>query len=168
MLRENVSKALEVLTLSRLRNYAGQRHCVLARSLRLLAGCAVLLLVGCDRGGLERATVFGNVTLNGAPVESGTIAFYPAEGTLGPSSGGVIEAGRYRVKSAKGVVVGKSRVEISSLQMSGRMVPDPIIAGVMMEEYVEAIPEKYNTESTLVREIESGKNEIDFNLNSES
>lgn len=130
--------------------------------------CAVTCAMGCSDEGIERAAVTGSIRLDGEPVQSGTIAFYPAEGTRGPSAGGLIEGGRYRIDSAKGVVLGKSRVEINSSRKSGRMIPDAINPNAMMEEYVEGIPSQYNTESTLIREIESGENQIDFDLSSSS
>ncbi len=135
-----------------------------ASSVLLLAGAAVLCATGCGDAGPERATVTGTVRLNGQPVKAGSIAFYPTEGTRGPSAGGAIEDGRYRVDSAKGVVVGKSRVQVNSLQKSGRMIPDAINPNAMMEEYVEAIPPQYNSESTLIREIAVGENRLDFDL----
>ncbi len=128
--------------------------------LSIFVGCAL----GCSKSRLERATVAGRVQLNGQPVQSGSIAFYPTEGTRGPSSGGTIEDGRYQVSATKGVVVGKSRVEINSPKKSGRMVPDPMNSKAQMEEFVEGIPAKYNSESTLIRDVAAGENQLDFDL----
>jgi len=127
----------------------------------------ILTIVGgCGKSGPQRATVAGAVQMDGQPVESGSIAFYPVEGTRGPSAGGPIEAGRYRIDSAKGVVVGKARVEINFPKKTGRMIPDPINSKALVEEYVEGVPSKYNSESTLVRDIAVGENQLDFDLTS--
>ena len=71
------------------------------------------LCVGCEQGGgVTRGAVKGKVTLDGSPVEEGSIAFIPTGGTEGPTAGGQIEQGQYSVPSAKGPVVGRYRVEI--------------------------------------------------------
>jgi hypothetical protein len=134
------------------------------RRLSLILSFAIAGSAGCGKGGPQRATVAGSVQLDGQPVESGSIAFYPVEGTRGPSAGGRIEAGRYRIASAKGAVVGKARVEINAPKKTGRMIPDPINSKALVEEYVEGIPSKYNSESTLTRDIAAGDNQLDFNL----
>lgn len=155
------------MTLTRSQRNGGKLRRNRAGSFLLSASCTVVLLTGCGDGGPERATVLGSVSLDGQPVESGSIAFFPVEGTSGPSAGGTIEAGRYRVDSSKGVVVGKSRIEINARRKTGKMIPDLMNPNAMMEEYVEGVPSQFNSESTLIREIESGRNQIDFELVSE-
>jgi hypothetical protein len=63
---------------------------------------------GCGGGG-EGATVSGTVTLDGTPIEDGSISFSP-EGE-GSSAGTKIVKGKY---SAKNVTTGKNRVHIDA------------------------------------------------------
>jgi hypothetical protein len=66
--------------------------------IRMLAAVAALagaagLLSGC---GPSAASVFGEVTYDGKPVEDGYITFTPADGK-GKDAGGPIASGRYRI-----------------------------------------------------------------------
>ena len=62
---------------------------------------------------------------------------------------------------------GKYRVEISWRKPTGRKIPsaDP---GVIIDETREAVPAKYNSESTLTVEIGSGDVEQNFVLTTKS
>jgi hypothetical protein len=124
------------------------------------------LLSGCGPSGPERASVSGKVTLNGQAIEQGTISFLPAEGNTGPSAGGIIANGRYDIKKQDGPVLGKSRVELRSWKKTGRQIPNPMSAGAMMDEKVEAFPDRFSNESTLIKEVQSGHNIFDFELES--
>ena len=129
-----------------------------------------LLLVGCgERSGVERGAVSGEVTLDGAPVPEGAITFFPTSGNEGPASGGNIQDGHYDIARADGPVVGPNRVEIKAPRKTGKKIrsPDPIAAGGMMDEWKESVPARYNTKSTLEEKIESGKNKLDFTLQSQ-
>ena len=59
-------------------------------------GMVVVGLAACAGCGKGLATVEGNVTFDGQPVEKGTIVFEPADG-VGPTGGGAIENGKYRI-----------------------------------------------------------------------
>ena len=132
----------------------------------LSAAILVALCVGCGKGdGLNRASVEGKVTLDGTPVEKGSISFVPTAGTKGPSVGGTIENGRYSLPSANGPVVGKYRVEIHAPRKTGKQIQAPMAPkGTMTDEVADAAPAQYNSKSTLEKEIKAGKNEIDFDL----
>jgi hypothetical protein len=131
----------------------------------LVAGilaCAGLLL-GCSSGGLRTAAVSGTVTLNGQPVAEGSITFIPVEGTTGPERGAVIKDGQYSIPQAKGVVVGKNRVELRSIQKSGKKIQDPTKPpGTLIDELAEAFPPECNSKSTLVRDIQAENNTLNF------
>jgi hypothetical protein len=58
---------------------------------------ALALLGGCGR---NSATVSGSVTYEGEPVAEGMVTLLPADGK-GPSSGGAIVNGRYKVENVK-------------------------------------------------------------------
>ena len=132
--------------------------------------CLSLLLAplaGCGRGD-GRATVVGEVSLDGAPLATGLIEFTPAPGTTGVAAGGVIENGSYAIPD-KGPLPGSYQVRITAIRATGRQVPMPTIGpgarpGAMMEEKVQYIPARYNTETELVVEIEAGKNRHNFEL----
>ena len=86
------------------------------RTRTLLAASAALLLLGLTAGcgGPPRAKVSGTVTLDGQPVESGTISFYPTANS-GPTAGGGIENGRERSRllaTRRGAADGSRRATI--------------------------------------------------------
>ncbi len=134
-----------------------------------LSCCAALLcclcFVGCGR--TDRSAVSGIVTLDGKPLSTGVINFFPTEGTKGPSAGGIIVDGRYEVGGEKGVMVGTNRVTISSQQKTGRKVSRfgrPGSSEGLVDEMADVVPQQYNAQSTLVQNIQAGKNELNFEL----
>jgi hypothetical protein len=132
-----------------------------------IAGLLLCCWCGCGRNdGVQRATVTGRVTFGGAEITEGSIAFYPIGATKGPSAGGAIQKGRYAVAAAQGPVVGRNRVEIRGpLRKTGRKIQSNVgPPGVMMDEEVEAVPDRYNSKSTLNCEIKPGNNTLDFEL----
>ena len=88
----------------------------------------LLLLVGCGRSGLQRGSVGGQVTLDGAPIDKGSVQFVPLEGTAGPTSGAAIRGGDYYVSRAKGPALGKYRVEVYVPRKTGRKVVSAMTA----------------------------------------
>lgn len=131
----------------------------------LLAG-GIVLLGSCSDSASNRATVNGTVALDGQPIESGSIDFFPVEGTRGPTAGGTIEGGRYRIESAKGAAIGKNRVEIHGMRKTGKSVADPFGRATQIAQVVEIVPPQYHSNSTLVRDVASGENELNFDLKS--
>jgi hypothetical protein len=122
------------------------------------------LLAGC---GSPVTTIKGKVTLDDEPLEQGSISFVPSAGTKGPLTGAVIANGQYAIES-KTPMSGTYKVEISLARKTGKKipVPPPAPAGTMVDQVAEAIPAKYNTESTLTREVKAAHNEFDFDLKS--
>jgi len=133
------------------------------RALRPLSlALALLVLAGCSG---RKAEVLGTVTLNGEPIAEGSINFIPIEGTTGPGAGAVIRDGQYHITPDKGVTPGKNRVEIRAFRTTGRQVRDLAgPGGGVRQERVPAFPPEYNDQSTLVREVERGKNTINFEV----
>ena len=143
-----------------------------------MAAWGVLCLVaisGCQQADeWPRAAVKGNVTLDGTPLSSGEITFFPAGNTAGPAAGATITNGQFSLKVHEGPVVGRNRIEIRSVQKTGRMVESPVavesdgpatVDGMMVEEFAEVVPRQYNRDSELEQEIVSGKvNDLDFPL----
>lgn len=152
-------------------NEMSTNHCRFHRPLALvLSGLSIAVLAnGCgSQSGLERPAVSGAVLLDGKPIESGTISFVPAPGSKGPAAGGIIKTGKYSIADGNGAAVGTARVEIHSSKMTGKMIKvgSPMPPGTMIEETVEAVPAKYNTDSTLTVDIKAGANTHDFDLKS--
>ncbi len=130
---------------------------------------ASLLACGCTpHTAVPRATVSGNVTVDHQPLEVGSIAFYPVEGTRGPSTGGNIQNGKYRIGLEKGVVVGRNRVEIQGFRKTGNRVRESPMRDELVDEKVPLIRAEYNRQSTLVRDIKQGDNQLDFSLEGDS
>jgi len=138
----------------------------------LLAGL-VLVVAGCGGSGPERAEVKGKVTFKGEPLPLGTISFIPFGDTVGPSSGAEITNGTYSIAVQSGPVIGAHRVEIRSMQKTGKQI-DTTMPGEsggpsggtgMSDEMQEVIPPEFNNESTLNWDIKPGLNDnVDFAL----
>jgi hypothetical protein len=127
------------------------------------ASLALVFVFGC---GVQKASITGRITLDGAPLETGSIAFLPVDGTESPSAGAVISKGEYEVPRDKGPKPGHFRVEIKSQRATGKQIPagSPHPPGTMVDEVVEVIPENYNKASTLRFEVKSGANPANFDL----
>jgi hypothetical protein len=125
-----------------------------------IVSAAVLVFAGCAE---PKPVVKGQVTLDGWPVDSGVIQFFPDD-LKGPSGKpGMIHDGTYLVPD---VPVGKMRVVINAAKVVGKEKAADLPNSPMIDKFVETVPAKYNTQSTLVREIKPGVNEIDFELTS--
>lgn len=136
----------------------------LRRGWLVLGLAGALLTCGCAASDKpDTGEVTGKVTLDGAPVPKATITFAPEEGrtsTAETDSGGAYVL-QYTAK-VPGAKVGKHKVQITTFHPA---TGDPGDAH-RVEEVPEKIPAKYNTKSTLTQEVESGKNEINFELSS--
>lgn len=132
----------------------------------------IVLAAGCGGpAGPPRAAVKGTVAFDGNPVEQGTIAFLPAEGTDGPSAGAEIRNGEFSLTQEDGPVIGEHRIEIRASRQDGKPVANGI-AGVTegpsaagtAAKVVMYIPPKYNAKSELKEKIEAGENSLSFDL----
>jgi hypothetical protein len=136
---------------------------MLQRLVIVLAATGLCGVLGCS--GDNRSEVSGTVKLNGKPIEEGAINFIPIEGNKGAGAGAVITDGKYHIPRSAGVAAGKNRVELRAFKNTGRKVQDPTgPPGTMTTERVMAFPPQYNDQSTLVREVRSGSDTIDFDI----
>jgi hypothetical protein len=103
--------------------------------------------------------VEGTVILDGEPIAAGTIMLIPADGK-GPTAGGGITAGRFRIEAAEG----PKRVRINSPQADGTQTLDPGGSGAMIDRYVESVPDRYNEKTELEFTVQPGRNVADFTL----
>jgi len=123
----------------------------------MLAAMLALVPAGCNgsRGRPALGQVHGRVTLDGKPLARARILFRPDSGVR--ESTGLTDAdGKYVLKYIRddlGGAVGKNSVRITK-----QRTPDP---------ESEILPERYNRQTTLTADVESGDNEINFDLTSQ-
>jgi hypothetical protein len=139
----------------------------LVRTLR--AAILVGAVAGCggDGDGIAHEPVSGTVTLDGKPLEKGTITFTPTEGgEFG--AGGVIADGRYKIGRADGPVPGPHAVKVWSRRPTGKKIPSDDQPGTFIEETAEVLPARYNDRSELKADVKKGAdNRFDFELKGE-
>lgn len=119
---------------------------------------AVLVIVcGCGDGRVE---VTGRVTLDGKPIEAGSIEFVPVKGA-GPTAGAVIADGRYTMLAA----TGKKRVRIVGYRKVGThhaIAGDPNSPIVAKNESI--LPAKFNARTQLTATIDGSTSDLNFEL----
>lgn len=140
---------------------------------------ACLAFAGCGEGGPELGRVTGTVTMDGDPLPNALVTFVPQEG--GRASTGVTnENGEYELiyQNRKGALLGQHKVTVTTMRQA-EAAPE---MSSDSEEYMkqatggdpsqydqvfeEKIPPRYNKDSELVEEVQSGSNEIDLELTS--
>jgi hypothetical protein len=119
--------------------------------------CLLIALVaaaGCSRS--DKTEVFGEVKLNGKPLDDGDISFYPVLGAAGAQSSAPIKDGSYRLTREWGLVAGTYEVRInayraptdkSNMLAGGFLDKPPETPGIPNRE--QFLPKKFNTESAL-------------------
>ncbi|MGD9633604.1 MAG: hypothetical protein AB7G28_07645 [Pirellulales bacterium] len=129
------------------------------------AACATLSLVlGCGPSS-DRLAVSGAVTLDGAPLNVGSIRFDSAAGQQKVvSSGALVRDGEYYVPQDKGLPPGKYRVQITSPDENAPPVMMPATAsGPAYPVAPDRIPPEYNLKSNVTVEVTAdGDNQFDF------
>ena len=76
-----------------------------------------------SNAGLSSAT--GVVTVDGQPVESGTIQFQSADDAGAKTVGGAIEAGQPELSATTSLAPGKYNVSVQASKKSNRVIKDP-------------------------------------------
>ena len=126
---------------------------------------AFLVLSGCGKAKPQRLAVSGRVTVDGQPLEIGSILFQP-EGR-GPKSGGMIQGGVFSIAASTGPQAGEYVVGIQAPKLSpGTVLPTEESARFeVLTRNEERLPARYNARSTLRASVtESGPNIFDFDL----
>lgn len=124
---------------------------------------AVLAAVaGCS----SKTTVSGVVTLDGKPLDNGTIAFFPIKGDGQTSSAVIGKDGSYQMASSPT----QMKVVIHSSKVVGqkklyRDMPDSPVEDILQE----MLPARYSdmNKTELTATIAPGKNEVNFDLKGE-
>ena len=139
---------------------------------RLIGGLGLALAalgLGCGKGG-NHASIHGQVTLDGKPLEHGSILFVPIQGAKGVPTGGPITNGSYELLGPGGPAIGVNRVEVQAVRKSGKMVQDPYAPkgqGKFIELEVGAVSPRFNAGSILKAEVKPGDNTANFDVQSE-
>lgn len=130
------------------------------------AGCALALAVCCvafagcaPKDGL--VPIKGTITLDGAPIEKGTVNFAP-KGGPGTAAGGAIVNGKYEARVSPG------KMAVTIYAQKAEKIENPTqeqIERGITEITVDVVPAKYNRASTLEVDIVEGqKDPVDFEL----
>jgi hypothetical protein len=124
-----------------------------------VAGCG-----GSDE--FERFPIDGTITLDGAPLKSGRITFIAAG--QGASSSAEVAEGAFHLGGSDGLSPGPYRIEIFSIQPTGKKVPSAEDPQTLVDETINLIPAKYNVRTELKAEVppQGPKEPLNFTLTS--
>lgn len=109
-----------------------------------------------SNAGLSSAT--GVVTVDGQPVESGTIQFQSADDAAAKSAGGAIEAGKFELSAKTSLAPGKYNVIVQAFKKTNRFFKDPQKGQVAETIGVQVIdsPQEIELSSDNYRDLELG------------
>jgi hypothetical protein len=118
----------------------------------------------------DRLQVSGEVTLDGVPLDGGTIRFTSLRGQKLLASGAVVQNGEYRVPAEKGLTPGSYHVEITAPDSNAPPVmvrATPGGPGIPVAP--ERVPAEYNVDSNKTIEVSAGgDNHFVFDISSRS
>jgi hypothetical protein len=132
----------------------------------LTLAIAVTILVGCSPRS-DRLAISGEVTLNNAPLDSGSIRFASDAGEKIFATGAMITNGEYHIPQEKGLPPGKYRVEINSPDTKAPLITYPSAPGepAAPPTAPERIPPDFNTNSKHTIEVTpDGDNHFVFKI----
>jgi hypothetical protein len=124
---------------------------------------AVLLLIGCGRHS-DRLAITGNVSLNGVPLDTGSIRISAAEGEQRMATGALIADGQFSIPADKGLRPGTYRVQITSPDLKASPVMAPATpSGPGFPVQPDRIPPEYNVDCKKTIDVTSnGDNDFTF------
>lgn len=131
-----------------------------------LVAFSSVIFVGCQPRS-DRLAVSGEVTLDGAPLDAGSIRFTSTGTEQLFASGAMILNGEFHIPREKGLPPGTYRVEISSPDTTA---PPVVYKGVPGEPMLpptspERIPPEYNSKSRHTIELAAdGDNDFKFDI----
>ncbi len=134
----------------------------------------IALIGGCQSAtekDWETAAVSGSVTVDGKPLEEGTIRFAPIGGTPGPKTSFDIRSGEFQSDAQHGPSVGTHRIEIESANDQKLAHDDEQALQELKGRHVRrrarpVVPVIYNTQSRLTATVKQDMQPIDFSLRS--
>jgi hypothetical protein len=134
-----------------------------------IAGLLALafLASGCSQDtGPRSMRAWGDVSLDGAPVEAGSISFESTDDAA-PSQG-AIKDGKFDIAADAGPTAGKTYIiKINASKKTGKTIPNIMGDGApTMDILAETIPPAFNTKSVIKKTIDAdaAKNEFHFKL----
>ena len=133
-----------------------------SRRTTLIPLLVVVMYAGCYAGD-GRQPVEGTVTLDDVPMAEAAISFRPAQGTQGPSSGGTILQGKFRVPAEKGLMPGTYQVSIVCMRETGRIINDP-----QKGQVPELVQVRFDSPPPVVSVAADQVNQFEFQLRSSS
>lgn len=122
-------------------------------------------VAGCSRGydGRQRFPLAGRVTIDGEPLDAGTISFIPQSESGQRVSGGPILDGAYAVTEEMGANAGPYRVEIRWQKKTGKRYRDRD-SGDLIDERKEGLPPRFHAQSDMSVEVSAKQTTFDFDL----
>lgn len=139
---------------------------------RILCGSAFVSLLscsflsGCGAPTGDRVPLAGEVTLDGQPLDRGSIEFHPDD--EGSITGGMVLDGKFEIPANQGAKPGKYLVRIfasgNAIEVNPDEAPGPEADNQVSEE---RIPAKYNTKTELTADIgNQGDDSLRFEVSS--
>jgi len=133
------------------------------------------MLCGCGAGNAPAAgryPVTGTVTLDGVPLDTGLIQFFPiGAAEVNIIGGALIKDGHYTLPPQSLLAPGKYFVRITSVPPAPELPQDPAAAmeaAATAKSPVDRIPGKYNIETGLTCEVtKQPENTANFDLKSQ-
>jgi hypothetical protein len=161
-------------------SFSERRFFEMLRSVMLGLCCGLLSINGCGPGGPTLAPVKGVVKLDGEPKSKLLVTFTPTAGgqqALGTTN----ENGEFQLNTngRKGALLGEHKVSITTVKDAPAAAPSSAASGpsggdayknqarIAPAEFKlpkELIPDKYNKNTELVRQVEGSGNNFDFDL----
>jgi hypothetical protein len=109
--------------------------------------------IGCGGGPADLHAVTGTVTLDGAPIQKGSIGFEPVSDER-TGGGAVIADGKFSIPQAHGLPVGKFRVVVHAAAPGSQSgAPSNALPGEAPPPPKELIPPEWNEASTHTIEV---------------
>lgn len=127
---------------------------------RLLVLAVSFLAAGCSPS--NKAVVTGTVTVNGEPANVGAVSFFAVDGRA-PTAGSPIVDGRYSAQVTPGLC--SVQVRVSKVVGEKKLYDTPDSA--VRQVWAEVLPPKFNDNTELRLEVKPGKNEQNYDLNTE-
>lgn len=132
----------------------------------LLAFTVVLALIAAGCGN-KKPVVSGVVTLDGKPLDNGTVQFFPMKGDGQTSAALLGKDGRYRMEASPT----KMKVVIRASKVVGQRKEYPDMPdSPTLDILAEVLPARYSdmNKMELTADIAPGDNKVDFELQSDS
>jgi hypothetical protein len=139
---------------------------------RWLAIIAILFFTGsisgCGPGTDGRVKAAGEVTLDGTPLDSGTIELHP-KSPGGTMTGGMIKGGKFEIPAEQGPKPGSYEVRVFAASGAGASAntSEPPGPESQAKAPAERIPPRFNVKSELTTEIgANGEEALKFEVKS--